>query len=301
MLVQEGGSPSARAEELQQSLQEELDDAKQQAAAAAADRRAAEQASADLQAQAQEVARQQDVFKVQSSRSSHAAVLPCDWLCWLHAGRGAGQSIPLGVDVNGCHASILRYAWCKSCRLRQACSEQLEQHDLLILTTLKIVHSSSLQSILVSCVIIKLSSSPTRPGEFFRALPDDYLTNALYLWADSKVCFAAWLNSAWLCHVDTVLLRSSCLGCRHACEMHALLCLLGVNACLGCTRHCPPSGMCGCQVRPLHSFWSPFLSETHMPLASSTQPTGYSHTYSHTYSVIHHTVSYIQSYIQSCD
>ena len=65
MVLQEGGSPSARAEELQRSLQQELHDAKQQAAAAAATRREAEQTLADLQAQTQEVARQLEAFKVE--------------------------------------------------------------------------------------------------------------------------------------------------------------------------------------------------------------------------------------------
>ena len=63
-MAQESGSPSAQAEELQQSLQEELQDARQQAAAAAAERRSAEQAFADLQAQAHHIAVQQEAFKV---------------------------------------------------------------------------------------------------------------------------------------------------------------------------------------------------------------------------------------------
>ncbi len=65
VVLQEGGSPSVRAEELQRSLQQELHDAKQQAAAAAATRQEAEQSLADLQAQAQEVARQLEAFKVE--------------------------------------------------------------------------------------------------------------------------------------------------------------------------------------------------------------------------------------------
>ena len=65
MVLQEGGSPSARAEDLQRSLQQELHDAKQQAAAAAATRREAEQTLADLQAQTQDVARQLEAFKVE--------------------------------------------------------------------------------------------------------------------------------------------------------------------------------------------------------------------------------------------
>ncbi len=65
MVLQEGGSPSARAEDLQRSLQQELHDAKQQAAAAATTRREAEQTLADLQAQAHEVARQLEAFKVE--------------------------------------------------------------------------------------------------------------------------------------------------------------------------------------------------------------------------------------------
>ena len=64
MVLQEGSSPGAGAEELQRSLQQELHDAKQQAAAAAATRREAEQTLADLQAQAQEVALQHEAFKV---------------------------------------------------------------------------------------------------------------------------------------------------------------------------------------------------------------------------------------------
>jgi len=64
VVLQEGSSPGARAEELQRSLQQELHDAKQQAAAAAATRREAEQTLADLQAQAQEVALQHEAFKV---------------------------------------------------------------------------------------------------------------------------------------------------------------------------------------------------------------------------------------------
>ena len=63
-MAQESGSPSVQAEELQQSLQVELQDAKQQAAAAAAERRTAEQALADLQAQAHYSARQLEVLKV---------------------------------------------------------------------------------------------------------------------------------------------------------------------------------------------------------------------------------------------
>ncbi len=65
MVLQEGGSPSARAEELQRSLQQELHEAKQQAATAAATRREAEQTLADLQAQTQEVAGQLEAFKVE--------------------------------------------------------------------------------------------------------------------------------------------------------------------------------------------------------------------------------------------
>ena len=64
VVLQEGGSPTARAQQLQWSLQQELRDAKQQAAAAAATRREAEETLADLQAQAQEVAHQHEAFKV---------------------------------------------------------------------------------------------------------------------------------------------------------------------------------------------------------------------------------------------
>ena len=68
VVLQEGGSPSARAEELQRSLQQELHAAKQQAATAAATRREAEQTLAELQAHTQEVARQLEAFKVQQPR-----------------------------------------------------------------------------------------------------------------------------------------------------------------------------------------------------------------------------------------
>lgn len=80
MMAQESGSPTAQAEELQQSLQEELQDAKQQAVAAAAERRSVEQAFADLQAQAHHVAGQQDALQVKLT--CHAA-LPQAHLCCI--------------------------------------------------------------------------------------------------------------------------------------------------------------------------------------------------------------------------
>ncbi|KAL0032477.1 hypothetical protein WJX77_002790 [Trebouxia sp. C0004] len=80
---QDGGSPGARAEELQRSLQQELHDAKQQAATAAATRREAEQTLADLQMQAQEVARQHEAFKnsdAQLQTALTAARTDLDWV-----------------------------------------------------------------------------------------------------------------------------------------------------------------------------------------------------------------------------
>ncbi|KAL0040772.1 hypothetical protein WJX79_005089 [Trebouxia sp. C0005] len=80
---QEGGSPTARAQQLQWSLQQELRDAKQQAAAAAATRREAEETLADLQAQAQEVAHQHEAFKnsdAQLQAALTAAQSDLDWV-----------------------------------------------------------------------------------------------------------------------------------------------------------------------------------------------------------------------------
>ncbi|KAA6418330.1 MAG: 2 family [Trebouxia sp. A1-2] len=79
----EGGSPTARAQQLQWSLQQELRDAKQQAAAAAATRREAEETLADLQAQAQEVAHQHEAFKnsdAQLQAALTAAQSDLDWV-----------------------------------------------------------------------------------------------------------------------------------------------------------------------------------------------------------------------------
>lgn len=63
-VVQEDSSPHARAEELKQSLEQELLGAQEEAAAAAAEREAAEKAVAELQAEAEELAQQQAAFKV---------------------------------------------------------------------------------------------------------------------------------------------------------------------------------------------------------------------------------------------
>ena len=84
MVLQEGGNPSARAEELQRSLQQELHDAKQQAAAAATTRQEAEQTLADLQAQTHEVAHQLAAFKVQQPQ-----------LASLKMGGGGGGDPPI--------------------------------------------------------------------------------------------------------------------------------------------------------------------------------------------------------------
>ena len=62
--VQEGGSSQARAEELRQSLQQELLGAQQEAAAAAAERQAAEKEWEEVQAQADQLAQQQAAFRV---------------------------------------------------------------------------------------------------------------------------------------------------------------------------------------------------------------------------------------------
>lgn len=62
--AQEGSSPNARAEDLKQSLEQELLGAQEEAAAAAANREAAEKEMSKLQAQAEQLAQQQAAFKV---------------------------------------------------------------------------------------------------------------------------------------------------------------------------------------------------------------------------------------------
>lgn len=62
--VQEGGSPQAKAEELRQSLQQELLAAEEEAGTAAAERGAAEKAWGEVQAEADQLALQQAAFEV---------------------------------------------------------------------------------------------------------------------------------------------------------------------------------------------------------------------------------------------
>ena len=62
--MQEHSNPSARAEDLKQSLQQELADAQHEAAAAAAERESAERELSQLQAQAEQLAQQQTALKV---------------------------------------------------------------------------------------------------------------------------------------------------------------------------------------------------------------------------------------------
>ena len=62
--MQEGGSPHAKADDLKQSLEQELLAAQEEAAAAAANREAAEQEMSKLQAQAEQLAQQQAALKV---------------------------------------------------------------------------------------------------------------------------------------------------------------------------------------------------------------------------------------------
>ena len=62
--MQEGSSPHARAEDLKQSLEQELLGAQEEAAAAAANREATEQEMSKLQAQAEQLTQQQAAFKV---------------------------------------------------------------------------------------------------------------------------------------------------------------------------------------------------------------------------------------------
>lgn len=62
--VQEGGNPQAKAEELRQSLQQELLEAEEEAGTAAAEREAAEKALGEVQAEADQLALQQAAFKV---------------------------------------------------------------------------------------------------------------------------------------------------------------------------------------------------------------------------------------------
>ena len=64
--MQEGSSSHARAEDLQESLEQELLDAQEEAAAAAANREAAEKEMSQLRAQAEQLAQQHAAFKVSS-------------------------------------------------------------------------------------------------------------------------------------------------------------------------------------------------------------------------------------------
>lgn len=64
IIVQEHSNPGARAEDLKQSLQQELADAQQEAAAAAAERESAERELSQLQSQAEQLAQQQTALRV---------------------------------------------------------------------------------------------------------------------------------------------------------------------------------------------------------------------------------------------
>ncbi|KAL3147779.1 hypothetical protein ABBQ32_002512 [Trebouxia sp. C0010 RCD-2024] len=80
---QEGGNPQAKAEELRQSLQQELLEAEEEAGTAAAEREAAEKALGEVQAEADQLALQQAAFKdsdAQLKSALQAAQSDLDWI-----------------------------------------------------------------------------------------------------------------------------------------------------------------------------------------------------------------------------
>lgn len=84
--MQGGSSSHARAEDLKESLEQELLDAQEEADAAAANREAAEKEMSQLQAQAEQLARQQAAFKVHILPAVNILLCCTSCCCWLGMG-----------------------------------------------------------------------------------------------------------------------------------------------------------------------------------------------------------------------